>query len=76
LPPFSEPLIGLLTAEKGEERRVKEGVGDRGEDAPCFSTDLVYVPGDTPHVPQEKPNDPQETSHGPQAGVHVPQDPD
>jgi hypothetical protein len=65
----------VAAAEKGEERRVKEGVCEHGEDAPCFLKELVYVHGDTPNVPQETPHDPPGTSHGPQAGVHVPQEP-
>jgi hypothetical protein len=48
--------------------------GDRAEDdVPCFSTDSVDVPGDTPHVLQETPHNPQGTPHEPQAGSHVPQ---
>jgi hypothetical protein len=48
-----------------------DGVGDCEVDAPCFLTELVYVPGDTLHVPKETPHNPQGTPHGPQAGVHV-----
>jgi hypothetical protein len=61
-------------SKEEKEGRRKE-VGDRAEDdVPCFSTDSVDVPGDTPHVPHETPHNTQGTPHEPQAGSHVPQD--